>query len=178
MQAPFAFCALRAPFIGKIAALFAIPLLIASLAAQAGWGRYQNARFGFVIPVPPGLQGGREPDNGGGQAWSSADGRINLVAWGSFNVDQMSDITPRYGEELSVPERKFTYKQRSDSWFVVSGIEEDGTHFYIRHDADANHAAGWQITYPASADAQVSAWIETIAKGWQARLGKGADRIE
>lgn len=146
--------------------------------AQDGWTRYENPRFGFVIPVPPGLEAERPPNNGDGQAWSSPDGKIQLAAWGSFNVDHMSDVEALWEEELAVEGRTVTYKRKTAGWFVVSGVEADGSHFYLRHTADAKYAAGWRITYPASEDAKVSAWIERIAKDYEARLGQGVDRIE
>lgn len=145
--------------------------------AQDGWKRYENPRFGFVIPVPPGLVAEEPPANGDGQAYTSPDGRIRLAAWGSFNIDGFSDVEERWKEALAVEGRTVTYQRRTAGWFVVSGVEADGTHFYFRHNADANYAAGWFITYPAEAEKEVSAWIERIAKGYEARLGKGADTI-
>lgn len=158
-----------------IAGLFAATASFAL--GQDAWKRYENPRFGFVIPVPRDLRPERPPDNGGGQAWSSRDGRIRLVAWGSFNVDGFDNVEARWKEELAFEGRTVTYQRKTADWFVVSGIEADGSHFYLRHNADAKYAAGWRITYPAAEDKRVSAWIERIAKGYEARLGQGGDRI-
>jgi hypothetical protein len=162
-----------APFL--LAAFVFVPIV---LAQEDAWRLYENPRFGFVIPVPPGMRNERPPDNGDGQSFVSRDGRIRLAAWGSFNVDGFDDVEARWKEELAVEGRTVTYKRKTAGWFVVSGIEADGSHFYLRHSADSKHSAGWLMTYPASDEARASAWIERIAKGYEARLGKGADRIE
>ena len=140
-----------------------------------GWLLYANARFGFVIPVPPGMKALRPPDNGGGQAFESADGKVKLTSFGSHNVDHMGDVEAAWKQELAAENRKITYRKKSDGWYVVSGTGSDGTGFYTRYDANATHSAGWTITYPQAEEKRYTAWIERIAKGFQARLGKGAD---
>ena len=44
-----------------------------------GWMVYKNARFGTVLPVPPGMKAQRPPDNGGGQSFATADGKVATV---------------------------------------------------------------------------------------------------
>ncbi len=149
-----------------------------AVADEDGWGRYENPRFGFVLPVPPGMKAEPPPTNGDGRAFVSADGTVALVAFAGFNLDGDSDVKVRWKEELAVEGRTITYKKKEANWFVVSGIESDGSHFYLRHAADAKYAATWLIRYPASREAEVSAWIERIADGYEARLGKGDDTIE
>lgn len=152
--------------------------LSAETKAEDGWGLYENPRFGFVIPVPPGMSATPPPTNGDGRGFVSGDGQIHLSAWGSFNVDGFSDVKKRWKEELAVEGRTVTYKRKTSEWFVVSGIEADGTHFYYRHTANAKYAAGWMIRYPANEEARLSAWVERIAAGYEARLGEGSDTIE
>lgn len=142
-----------------------------------GWMLYENPRFGFLLPVPQGMKMERPPDNGDGLAFTSPDGLIRLAAWGCFNIDRSMDVEDRWKEELAVKGRTVTYQRKTAEWFVVSGIEADGSHFYLRHTADPKHAAVWMITYPASEEKKASAWIERIAKGYEARLGQGYDSI-
>jgi hypothetical protein len=67
-------------------ALTALLLALAlSPALAADWGRYENARFGYSIDVPPGLVALREADNGDGRNFR--DGATKLAVWGSNVVD-------------------------------------------------------------------------------------------
>lgn len=50
--------------------------------AQAAWGYYANARYGYELEVPPGFEGQGESANGDGQVFL-LDGRVGkLTAWG------------------------------------------------------------------------------------------------
>lgn len=142
-----------------------------------GWVTYRNARFGFILPVPPGMKALRPPDNGGGQAFETLDGKVNLVSWASFNVDGLGDVERRWGEELAEGKRTITYKRKTASWYVVSGVDEDGTGFYIRYTADKDYACGWSIAYPQKEEKKYQAWIERIAKDHAPRLGEGVDGV-
>lgn len=142
-----------------------------------GWLAYRNARFGFLLPVPPGMKALRPPDNGGGQAFETLDGKVRLAGWASFNVDGLGDVDRRWAEELAEGKRSITYKRKTGSWYVVSGVDEDGTGFYIRYTADKDHACGWSITYPQKEEKKYQAWIERIAKDHEPRLGEGVDGV-
>lgn len=140
-----------------------------------GWMLYENPRFGFILPVPPGMKTLRPPDNGGGQAFASADGKVSLTCFGSHNVDNMGDVETNWKEDLAAKDRTITYKKKADGWYVISGTMPDGTGFYTRYAADKKHTAGWSISYPQADEKRYTAWIERIAKGYEARLGKGQD---
>lgn len=143
-----------------------------------GWMRYENPRFGFVILVPPGMGAQRPPDNGAGQAFISPDGRVSLVASASFNVDHLGDLEKRWNEELAEKGRKITYKRKTDGWFVLSGENDDGSAFYMRYTANEKYCATWIMTYPHAEDKLHAPWVERIAKGYDARLGQGEDKLE
>lgn len=140
-----------------------------------GWMLYENPRFGFVLPVPPGMKALRPPDNGGGQAFAAADGKVTLTGYGSHNVDNMGDVEANWKEELAAKGRTITYKKKADGWYVISGTTAEGSGFYTRYSADKKHSAGWSITYPQADEKRYAAWVERIAKGYEARLGKGQD---
>lgn len=142
-----------------------------------GWLLYHNARFGFVVPVPPGMRPLRPPDNGDGQVFVSADGKVQLTASGGFNVDHFGDVEARWQDALADPGRTLTYKRKTAAWFVISGVTKDGTGFYERYTADHNSCASWSMTYPQAEEKKYAAWIERIAKGYAARLGKGQDTL-
>ncbi len=143
-----------------------------------GWGIYRNPRFGMVIPVPPGMVPQRPPDNGDGQAFTTPDGKVSLTVYGSFNVDNLGDVEARWKEALAEPGRTITYKRKTDGWFVISGVTQDGTGFYERYVADSKYCSGWVLAYPQSGEKTYSAWVERIAKGYEPRLGQGVDRID
>jgi hypothetical protein len=140
-----------------------------------GWMIYGNPRFGFVLPVPPGMKALRPPDNGGGQAFESADGKVSLASYGSHNVDGLGDVEANWKEELAEKGRTITYKKKTDTWYVVSGVTGEGTGFYTRYTSDKEHCAGWTMTYPQAEEKRYTAWVERVAKGYEARLGKGQD---
>jgi hypothetical protein len=147
-------------------------------AEKDGWQIYRNARFGMVLPVPPGMTAQRPPDNGGGQAFRSADGKAELLTWGSFNIDGLGDVAKRFEAALIEPGRTITYQRKTEKWFVISGTRKDGSAFYERYDADAKYCSGWLVTHPQEDEKKWSALIERIAKGYAANLGEGADTLE
>ncbi|RYD38250.1 MAG: hypothetical protein EOP87_01930 [Verrucomicrobiaceae bacterium] len=147
-------------------------------AEKDGWQIYRNPRFGMVLPVPPAITAQRPPDNGGGQAFRSADGKAELLTWGSFNIDGIGDVAKRWEAALIEPGRTITYKRKTDKWFVISGIRKDGSAFYERYDADEKYCAGWLVTHPQEEEKKWSALIERISKGYAANLGKGVDTLE
>ena len=57
-----------------------IPAAVPALAA--GWGSYENARFGYVIAVPPDFTGNGESANGDGQGFQNLSRGQGLVVWG------------------------------------------------------------------------------------------------
>lgn len=77
---------------------------IAPAAAQAPWGIYENARYGYAVDIPPGFEGQGESDNGDGQVFL-LDGRVgHLTVWGGFIVtepDFESEAKARLAEDIS-----------------------------------------------------------------------------
>lgn len=138
-----------------------------------GWMLYENERFGSVIPVPAGMVPLRPPDNGDGQRFATPDGKVDLAAWGSFNVEGNGDLDTAWQAALAEPGRTITYKVKKAGWYVISGVTTDGTGFYERYAAIPTHVAGWKITYPQAEAKKYAPWVERIAKGYEARLGKG-----
>lgn len=143
-----------------------------------GWMTYENARFGGIIPVPPGMKSDDPPYNGDGQRFHSLDEKVTLVMYGAFNVEGNGDLEKRWKEDLAEEGRTITYKRKTADWFVISGVMKDGTAFYQRYTANSKYIAGWSITYPHAEEKKYSAWVERIAKGYQPRLGKGEDTLE
>lgn len=143
-----------------------------------GWMTYVNPRFGGSIPLPPGMTALRPPDNGDGQQFVSADSKVALVIWGAFNVDGNGDLEATWQAALVETGRTITYKVKKADWYVISGVTTAGTGFYERYTASSKYVAGWKMTYPQAEEKDYSPWVERIAKGYQARLGQGIDRLE
>ena len=143
-----------------------------------GWMYYENARFGTAFPVPPGMKALRPPDNGGGQAFASIDGKITLTGGGSFNVNEDPTIESSWKYAVKVPDRTITYQVKKDNWYVISGTTKDGKGFYEKFIINKKYQAGWSMTYPLADEKKCSLWIERIAKGFDPRFGKGHDRVE
>ena len=71
----------------RAATLTLLLVSFATAAPGAEWGWYENARFGYVIDLPPGFVGEGEADNGDGQVFNSADGTQLLRVHGGNALD-------------------------------------------------------------------------------------------
>ncbi len=69
--------------------LLAFALLVTPALAQ-GWERYDNARFGYSIAVPPGFEAQGEADNGDGQRFTSPKRPTEISVWGGYLMDGFS----------------------------------------------------------------------------------------
>ncbi|HEY1081285.1 MAG TPA: hypothetical protein VGE29_03430 [Prosthecobacter sp.] len=143
-----------------------------------GWMSYTNGRFGCSLIVPAGMVPLRPPDNGDGQAFATPDGRVKLSVYGCFNVEGAGDLETRWKWDLAEKGRTITYKRKTDTWYVVSGIMADGTGFYERYTSNSKYGSGWNMTYPQAEEKKYAAWIERIAKSYEPRFGKGFDTVD
>lgn len=134
-------------------------------AAQDRWATYHNARFGttadypadvFTVRAPP-------PANGDGQTFRTADGRAELLIYGTHNVE---DDTPRSYVAKYHNGPEVTYKRVTRSFFVVSGVR-DGKIFYSRCNFPAE-ADGiidcLALRYPADDKAAWDAIVTRISR--------------
>ena len=65
--------------------ILALLLLMVTPAVAAEWGRYENARFGYSIDVPPGFVAQPEADNGDGRVFRTPT--ASLTVFGSNIVE-------------------------------------------------------------------------------------------
>jgi hypothetical protein len=68
--------------------LAALALTATVHARELGWSQYQNARFGYVVGIPPGFSGYGESDNGDGQTFDIASRGQVLSVWGSMLLEE------------------------------------------------------------------------------------------
>lgn len=123
-------------------------------AAGQDLATYQNLRFGFKILYPKSLIAELPPQNGDGQAWKSSDETVKLRAWGMHVL-----ASPRADleQQFSWTQTKYqiTYQRKTETYFVISGFEPDGSIFYCRTQLakDRRGAPYWvtmELVYPAS----------------------------
>ncbi len=139
-----------------------------------GWMIYRNPRFGFLLPVPPGLGSVAPPTNGDGQAFTSADGLITLTGSGWRNEDGYR-LEESWISETEVAGRTITYQRKEKDWYVISGVKSNGDAFYSRFISDEHYIAQWSIAYPFSQEKMVIPWIERISRDYDPRLGTGEE---
>ena len=124
-------------------------VLVASPAVAQEWQSYENARFGYVIDVPPGFRGEGESDNGDGQIFRSADGTQLLRVYGAnalggfeATVAEAMDFARDAGWGLS-------YERVTPSWASFSGTRQ-GIVVYARAIAlcGGEQFASFELQYP------------------------------
>lgn len=144
-----------------------------------GWTVYHNPRFGFDLPVPPAMSKKRAPDNGGGRSYFSKDEKFSVAAWAHFNVEaSITGLEAEWKQALEQEGRKITYKTKGKTWFVVSGVNDNGFGFYHKFFVEGDYCAAFSITYPQAQEKEFQPAIEKIAKEFKANLGKGVDNLE
>lgn len=99
-----------------------IAALVLSPVLADDWGQYENARFGYVIDVPPGFAQGPESDNGDGRGFR--DGASRLAVWGGNIVE--GDFESAVAAAMQFVEGDgwaLTYRSVTPSWASYSGIQ-------------------------------------------------------
>ena len=94
-------------------------------AQAADWKSYENDRYGFSVEVPAGFQPLPPPENGDGQAFTSADKRFTLKVYGHLFVDVAGLVEDeRDQEQMSVEDGlRITYRQVSGRATTFSGLK-------------------------------------------------------
>lgn len=104
-----------------------ILLILALLTTPAfaqGWERYDNARFGYAIDIPPGFAGDGESDNGDGQSFYDATGAKGLLVWGG---NLMGDFEGEVASAIEYAQAEdgwnITYQATTPRWASFSGLK-------------------------------------------------------
>lgn len=147
-------------------------------AQEPQWRTYTNERFGFRLSYPSSLIGGVEAQNGDGREFHTADKAFSLAVSAHFFAPDIGDtFEARWNEELASLGKTISYKKKTDSWYVVSGVAKDGTEYYHKLCRKGENWAAFQITYPHAQSAQYDKWVEAIAKRFAPFLEGDYDRI-
>lgn len=149
--------------------LVAIVLTLISPAALAQqWDFYSNARFGYVVEVPPDFQGRGESDNGDGQAFSGAGART-LTVWGGHLLgDFEAEVNARMGFAEG-DGWAISYQATTPQWASFSGVM-GGKIFYTRmiQLCDRQSYAAWTLQYSNRQAADMKPVVERLVGSFHA----------
>ena len=162
--------------------LFAVAAIITAgvaAGAELKWQKYTNARFGFVLSYPATLIASREPDNGAGREFHTPDGAFSVSPQAHFFAPEIGHtFESRWKEELETPDVTITYKRKTPTWYVVSGVTKDGTEFYHKLYTKGRNWVALDMTYPHAQNAKYDKWVEEITKRFVPFLEGDYDRTE
>jgi hypothetical protein len=137
------------------------PSATKSPSIPAGYDQYTNARYGFTTLWPSSLQIQAQPADNDGQKWASPDGQVQMLAFGSNNIQNYS---PRQDEAAAVQGMSVTYANVSGDVVTVSGYMNNRQAIIYRRDVVGPGAIDtlyW--SYPASQKAKWDAAVTLTA---------------
>lgn len=137
-------------------------LLLVTPALAADWERYDNARFGYSIEVPPGFAWGPEPDNGDGRQFRA--GATKLAVWGGNVIEP--DLETSAASDIAAAESdgwSITYRATTPSWASISGTQGQRI-LYERMITlcDPGQYAGFLIEYSVADRASVDPMVDRL----------------
>ena len=165
----------------RLPLIFACTVVLAATIAaeELQWKKYTNGRFGFVLSYPATLIASREPENGAGREFHTADGAFSVSAQAHFFAPDIGHtFESRWKEELATPGVTITYKRKAATWYVVSGVGKDGTEFYHKLYKKGGNWVALDMTYPHAQNAKYDKWVEEITKRFVPFLKGDYDRVE
>lgn len=133
--------------------------------ADGGWSVYGNARFGYLMPLPPGFSAVAEADNGDGGASRSADGGATLSVWGANLLDTPfeTEIAGRMADD-EADGWQLTYRRGNGAGASWSGTR-DGRVLYMRGvPLCAGQAAFFRLEYAAAGMKAYDAAVTRMVK--------------
>jgi hypothetical protein len=131
---------------------------------EAAYDRYTNERFGFSIQYPHSFKRHREPENGDGLGFTSADGTATLTASGSY--DEGESVEAMYQEALKEVHGSLGYTKLASTWFVITW--KDGPNIsYEKTFVGAVSQNTFILTYPQTQKAAYADTVIHIGKSFQ-----------
>jgi hypothetical protein len=162
MQGPNARCWLKSSVPNPIRSACCVSG-IKQLEASERWVTYSNPRFGTTVDYPADLFAVAEQpsENGDGQVFHTADGRAELMVYGTNNIDHERPevYVPRHVNLADV-----SYKKMGSDFYVVSGTR-GATIFYERCNFPNDDVLNcFSISYPATEKAAWDAIVTRISR--------------
>ena len=146
------------------------PELEANLTAVCGrtdaYDCYTNHKYGYVIAWPVKYlvpQG--EADDGGGQYFTSKDGRAKLACWAVFNNVAGQTLQKAFQEALKESGTEPSYKHLGKDFFVVSGLK-DGRIYYRKTVSGGRVQATFELTYDQALKAEFNPIAADLARSF------------
>jgi hypothetical protein len=143
-------------------------MLLALPAFAADWQSYDNARFGYTLPVPPGFAAeGPEPDNGDGRVFANAQRTQRLTVWGG-NV-MAADFSAEANAMLNAARAdgwRLSSMAATPGWTAWSG-ERNGIVIHARVIAlcKGTQYAAYELTFPRRDIAEMAPILARLETG-------------
>jgi hypothetical protein len=143
---------------------------------QGGFATYRNDRHGFTLTYPPARLIAFPPATPDGLQLVSRDAkaRVLVATLSNFDGKTLKDYRTFLLNE-SYPGANVTYAPVRDTWFVLSGLQSDGTTaFYQRVNfvCGGQNINSWTVIFPNAQKKDVySPLIEQLHRDY--RLGSG-----
>ncbi len=145
-------------------------------AAEERWITYENARFGYSFYYPSALFiAGELPENGGGQTFTSQDGRAKIVVYATFNTES---YTPAQYRKVILDEfggyDRMDYSPTGQTWFVLSGFRGENIYYQkVMFSCASKVINVLSITFPTAEKPFYEGLVETIEDRF--KTGRGVD---
>lgn len=138
------------------------------LRVHSTWTIFMHPRYGFHLPVPPGVGALGNPDASNEPQFRSADGTFVMSAWGGTSYELPAKV---FADQWETAQHKagrdITYVRRGKTWFVVSGTDVRGIEFYEKFTMNGQQVAFLNITFPKTRIRQYGGWVEQIEDGFR-----------
>lgn len=132
------------------------------------WTTFFHPRFGFELPVPPGVSARGVPEEENQPQFRSADQSFVMSAWGGIVSGPSSKVIAlQWSLAQQKADRKITYQRRGGTWFVVSGTDARGIEFYEKFTMRGQQVGFLEITFPQARIRQYESWVERIEDGFR-----------
>ncbi len=145
----------------------------------AQWTTYLNQRFGFEVPVPPGLRAQSDPRRGSSCRFATDDGAFVLKAWGSAFGPQPGDpLEDAWRSALNQRGRRIDFQRRGKSGFELTGVTREGAAFFEKIILGQGAVAGINLSYPEEMAAGFAPWVDEVERGFGFRPEAAGSRRE
>ena len=135
--------------------------------AYAQWTTYLNQRFGFEVPVPPGLRAQSDPRRGSSCRFATDDGAFVIKAWGSSLGPQPGDpLEEAWRFAVNQRGRRIDFQRRGKTGFVLTGVNREGAAFFEKIILGNGAVAGINLSYPEELAARFAPWVDEVERGF------------
>lgn len=146
------------------------------------WVTSKLTRFGAELSHPASFRRleaawekpGFEGSISAGNTDTISDGTMSVILRGEPAWDR-GLFESRWKDELRTRGSAITYKVKKDNWYVVSGVEPDGTEFYTKSWLLPDGGFQLEATYPHARNATYDRILERMLKGFRPTVTESDD---